>query len=159
METHAKIVSALKRGDSAGALAEVDRLLAATTEDADLLGLKGLALSMSGRINEGADFVRRAVKHAADPMQRVKHAGNLARLLANAGRRHELSSLPELHLSGLDQVPDDALDLAAIENLCAPLLAADRQEFVADFLGPVIDRPAATWAIERLWLRATEAAG
>lgn len=159
MDTHAKIVAALKGGDRASALVEIDHLLAASPEDADLLGLRGLALAMSGRIREAADSVRQAVNRSVEPSQRLKHAGNLARLLANAGRRHELANLPQLDLPRLGGMADAALDLAALENLCAPLLAAGQHDFVAHYLEPVLDRPSATWPVERLWLRATQASG
>lgn len=159
MDSHAQIVSALKGGDSASALVEIDRLLASSPEDAGLLGLRGLALAMSGRIGEAADCVRRAFDRSAEPGQRLKHAGNLARLLANAGRRHELADLQQLDLPRLEGMAEDALDLAALENLCAPLLAAGQHDFVATYLEPVIDLPSLTWPIERLWLHAARAAG
>ena len=50
-------------------------------------GLKALALAVSGRLDEAVDCARLAVDHSGTAAQRLKHAGNLARLLANAGRR------------------------------------------------------------------------
>ena len=45
------------------------------------------------------------------------------------------------------------------EHLCAPLLLAGQDNFVAGYLLPVLDRPATGWDIEQLWLKAAHGAG
>ena len=82
MQTHAQIADALRSGKIAIALAEIDRRLTIDPDDAELLGLKGFALAMNNQFDAAEAFVRQAVDHAASPAQRLKHAGNLARLLA-----------------------------------------------------------------------------
>lgn len=159
MHTHSQIVSALRGGDRTSALAEIDRLLATDSSDADLLGLKALALAMGGETGAATEYGRQAVAASRSPGQRLKHAGNLARLLASAARWNELADLAKLDLPRLDLLEDAEFDPVAIENLCAPLVAAGGSTFVADYLAPVLDRPAAGWALQLLWLKAASAAG
>lgn len=154
MQPHAKIVSALRSGDTASALAEVERLLAADPTDSELLGLKALALAVANRLEEATAPARLAVSGSKTPAQRLKHAANLARLLARAQRRDELAALTQMDLPTLADIPDSELDATALEGLCAPLLLAGQHEFVASYLAPVLDRPAIGWELERLWLTA-----
>ena len=154
MQDHAKIIAALRGGDRASALADIERLLAAEPGNSEVLGLKGLALAVGGEMDEAAECARLAVLHATTPAQRIKHVGNLARLLARSDRRHDLSALPEMDLPDLHVLADSEIDPSALENICAPLLLVDRHDFVAMFLEPVLDRPAATWELEHLWLKA-----
>ena len=87
MQDHAKIIAALRGGDRASALADIERLLAAEPGNSEVLGLKGLALAVGGEMDEAAECARLAVLHATTPAQRIKHVGNLARLLARSDRR------------------------------------------------------------------------
>lgn len=137
----------------------IERRLSAHPQDADLLGLKGFALAMAGRLDEALATVRLAVELAATPALRLKHAGNLARLLARTGRKDDIvalaASLPDV-LAGLG--PGN-VETNSIENLCEPLLIAERYAEVAAFLAPLRDAPAAAWTVEQLWLRAATGAG
>lgn len=158
MQDHAKIVAALRGGDRASALADIERLLAAEPGNSELLGLKGLAMAVGGKLDEAAECARLAVLHATTPAQRIKHAGNLARLLARSERYQDLSALPDMDLPKLDSLAGDDVDSIDLENLCAPLLMAGKHDFVAAYLLPALDWPGATWKLEHLWLRAAEAA-
>jgi hypothetical protein len=158
MQDHAKIIAALRGGDRTSALADIERLLAAEPGNSELLGLKGLALAVGGQLDEAADCARLAMLNAATPAQRIKHAGNLARLLARGDRRQDLAALPEMDLPHLDVLADDAIEAIDLENLCAPLLAAGAHDFVATFLQPTLDWPGVTWKLEQLWLTAAVAA-
>ena len=126
MQDHAKIIAALRGGDRASALADIERLLAAEPGNSEVLGLKGLALAVGGEMDEAAECARLAVLHATTPAQRIKHVGNLARLLARSDRRHDLSALPEMDLPDLHVLADSEIDPSALENICAPLLLVDR---------------------------------
>ncbi len=159
MQTHAQIADALRSGKIAIALAEIDRRLTIDPDDAELLGLKGFALAMNNQFDAAEAFVRQAVDHAASPAQRLKHAGNLARLLARSGRRDELVRLADGGAVSPGLLSPDDADAAALENLCEPLLQVERFGFVADLLEPLLDGAAAGWPIERLWLRAATGAG
>lgn len=159
MQPHSNIVTALRSGDRPSALAEIERLLALDPHDGDLLGLKALAMAMNGQNAEALELARQAVRHARTPAQRIKHAGNLARLLASAGRKDDLAGITGMELPRLELLSDDEFDAAALENLCVPLLAAGEDSFVAGYLLPVLDRPAAGWSIEKLWLKAARGAG
>lgn len=159
MQEHANIIAALRGGDRASALADIERLLAAEPGDSELLGLKGLALAVGGQLDEAAECARLAVLNAATPAQRIKHAGNLARLLARSDRRQDLSALPEMDLPDIHRLTDAEIDPGALENICAPLLSVEKHDFVASFLEPVLDRPGVTWELEHLWLKAATHAG
>lgn len=159
MQEHAKIIAALRGNDRDSALADIERLLAADPGNSELLGLKGLALAVGGQMDEAAKCARLAVLNAATPAQRIKHGGNLARLLARSDRRQDLSALPEMGLPDLQTLADSELDAGALENICAPLLSVDKHDFVASFLEPVLDRPGITWELEHLWLKAATSAG
>lgn len=158
MQTHARIVAALRGGDTASALKDIDALLAADPQDAELLGLKGLALALGGRLAEAAGFARKALANAQTPDQRIKHAGNLARLLGSDPKhRHELADVAQMEFPLLADLSDGELDAAALQNLCTPLALAGHNGFVAGFLAPVMNRPFVTWELEQLWLRAAAA--
>ena len=159
MNPHSQIVSALRGGDRSTAIAEIDRLLAIDSEDAELFGLKALALAMGGETSAAADCGQQAVRLSRRPAQRLKHASNLARLLASASRWDDLTGLMEMDLPRLEALTEAELDLAAVENLCGPLVAAGQSAFVADYLAPVIDQPAAGWGLEQLWLKAASVTG
>jgi hypothetical protein len=159
MHTNAKIISAIRGGDCKSALVEVDRLLDANPEDSDLLGLKGLALAMSGRIPEAVTVVRQAVANAGSQPQYLKHAGNLARLLASSEQQKELRALTGLNLPRLESLPKSEFDAAAVENLCASLLLAGCHDFVAAYIEPILDWQTTNWDLERLWLTAAHKAG
>lgn len=159
MQEHAKIIAALRGGDRDSALADIERQLAAEPGNSELLGLKGLALAVGGQLDEAADCARLAVLNATTPAQRIKHAGNLARLLARSDRRQDLSAVPEMDLPDLQTLTDSELDPGALENICAPLLSVEKHDFVTSFLEPVLDRPTATWELEHLWLKAATSAG
>lgn len=159
MTSHAKIVAAIRSGDTRSARAEIDQLLDASPHDPDLLGLRALVLAMSGLTDEAVSPARLAVVHAATPAQRLKHAVNLAGLLGRNGRLEDLATLPDLDLPALATLSGADFDAAGIESLCTALLAADRQDFVASYLAPVLDRPEATWGLEHAWLKAASLAG
>ena len=131
MQDHAKIVAALRGGDRASALADIERLLAAEPGNSELLGLKGLAMAVGGKLDEAAECARLAVLHATTPAQRIKHAGTLARLLARSERYQDISALPDMDLPKLDSLAGDDVDSIDLENLCAPLLMAGNHDFVA----------------------------
>jgi hypothetical protein len=157
MQPHAKIVSALRSGNASSALADIEHQLAATPRDCDLLGLKSLALALCNRLDEAVEPARLAVTEASAPAQRLKHAANLARLLGKAGRRDELAAMAQLDLPPLANLADGDLDTASLESLCAPLLSAGQQRFVANYLAPVLDRAVIGWDLERMWLGAASA--
>ena len=159
MQPHATIVSALRSGNSAAALAEAERLLQATPDDSDLLGLKALALAIGKRDEDAVEPAQRAVTNARSPAQRLKHAANLARLLVRLRRRDELAAIATMELPLLAAVHDAELDAAALEGLAAALLLAGKHDFVAAYLAPVLDRPVSSWDIERTWLDAAAEAG
>jgi hypothetical protein len=161
MHTHspiAAIISALKGGDVVPALEETERLLANNPKDSDLLGLKGLALAMNGRQDEAIRVVRQALTNAKSPSQRLKHAGNLARLLAHGDRHDELKALTTTDLPPLESLKEYDFDAAAVEDLCATLLTADCHAFVGAYLEPVLDWRTLSWELERLWLTAANGA-
>ncbi|MEI7601525.1 MAG: hypothetical protein WCJ41_19690 [Aestuariivirga sp.] len=159
MQPHSNIVTALRSGDRASALAELERLLAFDPHDSDLLGLKALAMAMNSQTAQALELARQAVSDARTPAQRIKHAGNLARLIASSGRKDELAGITGMDLPRLELLKDDEFDAAALENLCASLLLAGQDNFVAGYLLPVLDRPTAGWDIEQLWLKAAHGAG
>lgn len=159
MQAHAKIVAAIRGGDSTSALAEIDRLLQASPQDSELLGLKALALAVRGQTDEAIASARLAVVHAVSPAQRLKHAANLAGLLGRNGRLDELAALPELGLPELGSLAGTAFDPAGIEGLCTALMVAGQHDFVAGYLAAALDRPEASWELEHLWLKAASLAG
>ena len=158
MQRHAKIAAAIRGGDSAAALVELEQLLASDPGDFELRGLKGLALALSGRVDEAVDCARLAVSHAASPAQRIKHAGNLARLLAGSGCKEELASLAEGDLPRPGSLQDGEIEPTSVENLCGAMLSAGHFGFVAEYLEPVLDRPWASWEMEKIWLAAAAGA-
>ncbi|MCA3554159.1 hypothetical protein [Aestuariivirga sp.] len=154
MQPHAKIVSALRSGDAASALAEIERQLAAEPRDSDLLGLKGLALALGGRLEDAVEPARLAVCEARAPAQRLKHAANLARLLARAQRGGDIAGISEMDLPPLAGLAEGELDATVLADICNPLLLAGKHDFVAAYLAPLLDRPDTPWEVERLWLAA-----
>lgn len=159
MQAHAKIVAAIRGGDSTSAQAEIERMLAADPHDSDLLGLKALALAVRGLTDDAAAAARLAVVHARSPAQRLKHAVNLAGLLGRNGRLQELATLPDLELPDLAALNGTDFDAASIENLCTALMVAGKHDFVAGYLEPILDRREAPWELEHLWLQAANLAG
>lgn len=155
MQTHAKIVAALRSGDTVSALADIESQLAAEPRDSDLLGLKGLALALGDRLDDAVEPARLAVLEARAPTQRLKHAANLARLLAKAQRGSDIAGISEMNLPPLAGLAEGDLDAAVLADICNPLLLAGKHDFVADYLAPVLDRPGTPWEVERLWLAAT----
>ena len=159
MQKHAQIADHLRNGNIDVAMTEIDRRLAASPNDADLLGLKGFALAINNEIDAAQASVRQAVEHAATPAQRLKHAGNLARLLARTGRRKDLADMADVGLVSPGVLSSADVDVVSLENLCEPLLLVERFDFVAELLEPLLDNDAVSWAVERLWLRAATGAG
>jgi hypothetical protein len=159
MQSPDKIVSALRSGDIAAALSEIDSQLAAQPRNCELLGLKALALALGNRPDEAAQWGRDALAEAVTPAQRLKHAANLTRLLDRSGRRDEIAGLTGMNLPHLPDMAADEIDHAALEGLCAALLRAGQHGFVASYLAPVLDRPGTGFETEHLWLRAASGAG
>ncbi|WP_421695732.1 hypothetical protein [Aestuariivirga sp.] len=158
MTDYEEIVSAIRGGNPALALIKIEPLLASAPENAELLALKGLALAVTGRPAEAIECVRRAIGSASTPAQKLKYAGNLARLLAQAGRWRELAALAGPGLPSPSLVDDVNFDAASFENLSLALLGAGEHDYVASFLSPVLDRPGASWELEHIWLRAADRA-
>lgn len=158
MQPHAQIVAALRSGDTASAEAEIERRLAATPDDSDLLGLKAAVLALRGQTDEAAGCGRLALVNAGSPAQALKHAVNLAGLLGRNGRLEELATLPELNLPDLAALSAEAFDPAAIESLCSALMVAGKSDFVASYMAAALDRPESTWDLEHLWLKAANRA-
>lgn len=154
MQPHAQIVAALRSGDTASAEAEIERRLATTPDDSDLLGLKAMVMALRGRTDEAAGCARLALANAGSPAQALKHAVNLAGLLGRHGRLEELATLPELNLPDLTALSTEAFDPAAIESLCTALMVAGRSDFVADYMDSAVGRADSTWSLEHLWLKA-----
>lgn len=159
MQAHATIVAAIRGGDITSAQAEIERQLAASPHDCDLLGLKALVLAVQGLTDEAVAAARLAVVHAASPAQRLKHAVNLAGLLGRNNRLEELASLPELGLPDLSALTGADFDPAGIESLGKALMVAGRHDFVAGYLAPALARPDSPWELEHLWLKAANLAG
>ena len=159
MQSRATIIAAIRGGDSASALVEIERLLAIQPHDSDLLGLKAVALAVQGLTDDAVASARLAMVHAASPAQRLKHAANLAGLLGRNGRLEELASLPALGLPDLTGLGSAEFDPGTIEDLCTALILAGQQDFVSGYLSAVLDRPDATWGLEHLWLKAASHAG
>ncbi len=159
MQSRATIIAAIRGGDSASALVEIERLLAIQPHDSDLLGLKAVALAVQGRTDDAVAAAKLAMVHAASPAQRLKHAANLAGLLGRNGRLEELASLPALGLPDLTGLGSAEFDPGTIEDLCTALILAGQQDFVSGYLSAVLDRADATWGLEHLWLKAASHAG
>lgn len=139
------------------ALAALEPLLAQNPADAELLGLKALALALGGKEEEAIASANLAVANAATPVQRLKHAGNLAGLLARAGRKEDIAQLSQLSLPPASSLRDEEAGILA--SLCGPLLLAGAFAFVASYLEPAVDRRDAQWELERIWLTAAAGAG
>lgn len=159
MQSRATIIAAIRGGDNASAQAEIDRLLAAQPDDADLHGLKAVVLAVQGLTDDAVASARLAVEHAASPAQRLKHAANLAGLLGRNRRLADIAGLPAVGLPDLAALGAAEFDPATIADLCSALNLAGQQDFVAGYLDKVVDRPETTWALERVWLKAASDAG
>lgn len=87
--THERAIELLNAGDARGAVRLLRELLAQTPDDADLLGLLGVALEENGDVAGAIEALRRALPCPADPSIRLRNASNLAALLVGAGYRAE----------------------------------------------------------------------
>lgn len=159
MIQRSELIDAIRNGPPSAAIEKLDLLLKDTPTDAQLLSMKGLALAMSGQIEESAQFVLQAIQHAAKPGRKIQYAGNLAQVLAKAQRWDDVAKLAELDLPSPQGLPVSEFDSVALENLCSALLRAGKHQFVSDYLAPCLDRPDATWPLEHLWLTAALDAG
>jgi hypothetical protein len=159
MNAYAEIISRIRAGNRVAALAEIDRLLDGGNHDADLLGLKALALAMGGQHREAEGYARQAVAAARTPVQRLKHAGNLARLLASAGRIEDVAELARMELPPLNALAADDVDVPQLAEISRLLVRAGQAAFVTDYLAPVLDLPQCNWDLEGIWLNAAAASG
>lgn len=159
MTSSDQIISALRRGDTAAALSALDRQLAGRPDDSELYGLKALAMALANRPGEAEEAAQQAFARAATPAQRLKHAANLARLLARYEKREQLSALAGRGLPDLHDIAEGDLDAGALQGFCAALLQAGHHDLVSRYLAPVLDRPALGFEIEQLWLAAATGAG
>lgn len=158
MTSHEELVSAIRDGKAALALQAVEPLLKEKPDDAQLLSVKALALAMTGQKAEAAKLMRRAMECAADPVQKLKYAGNLARLLAQSGRWREAAALASAGLPPASCMAGESFDSGALQNLAMPLLSAGEADYVAGFLRPLLDHPQWSWELELIWLRAASKA-
>ncbi len=159
MKNRSELMDELRNGPPSAVIEKLDLLLKDMPTDAKLLSMKGLALAMSGRVEESAQFVYQAIRHEAKPGRKIQHASNLAQVLAQGLRWDEVSKLAELGLPSPRGLPASQFDSIALENLCSPLLRAGKHEYVSDYLATCLDRPDATWPLEHLWLTAAFSAG
>jgi glutathione synthase/RimK-type ligase-like ATP-grasp enzyme/Flp pilus assembly protein TadD len=149
MATRGEILARLDADDPAGAAQVAREMLAVSPQDADVLGLLGLALEAGGDKEGGADALRRAVALPADPSIALRNTTNLAAMLVRAGLKAEAGAL----LQGGWQWPREAA-VGDNERRCIVLLAdimriLDLEQKLVELLVPIAEREPARWDIQK----------
>jgi tetratricopeptide (TPR) repeat protein len=159
MNQYSHIISAISSGQLTEALNKVEEQLSSSPHDAELLSISSYLKAAAGHTEDAVELLHRALIHATSPAHTLKYASNLAILLGREERWTEAAQLAEIKLPLPSYLTDQELDPKALENLCSVLLKAGKSEFVALYLEPLLDRPASSYGMEMLWLKAAHAEG
>jgi len=143
----AEILDKLNAGDPGGAVTMLRRLMDVNPEDADLLGLLGLALEESGDVSGAEAALRRASALPSATAIRLRNGANLAHLLFDAGRRAEAAALlREGWLWPHDRAPEPN-ERKAIASLAQAMLNLGLHDETVALLAPVSEVAALHWPL------------
>lgn len=143
----ADVIDRLNTGDPGVAVTMLRRLLDVNPEDADLLGLLGLALEESGDVSGAEAALRRASELPSAIAIRLRNGANLAHLLFDAGRRTEAAALlQEGWLWPHDRAPEPN-ECKAIAGLAEAMLKLGLHDEAAALLAPVSEVAALDWPL------------
>ncbi len=149
LKTRDTILEKLDQNDVAGAADLARTMLRHKPDDADLLGLLGLALEAAGDVDGAAEVLRKALTHPATPSIQLRNTTNLAALLMAQRKRGEATDLLRAYRSWPAGHP-----LGDNERQCMALIAdimaiLGMNEELASMLESVVDFSAAGWPLAR----------
>lgn len=135
----------LNSGDPSGAAVVLREMLAVDADNADLLGLLGIALEEAGDKDAGAETLRRALVIPADASIEFRNASNLGVVLFDSGRRQEASELLRRGWRWPEGRAPQARDIACIALLARTMSALRLHEELVALLMPVAQFTQLEW--------------
>jgi Flp pilus assembly protein TadD len=137
----------LNAGDPAGAAFLLKAMLAEDGDNADLLGLLGVALEETGDKDGGAEALRRAVALPADPSIAFRNVSNLAALLFDGGRHEDAADLLRQGWLWPAERGVEPRDRSSIGLLARIMNALRLWEEVVALALPIVEASQADWGI------------
>jgi tetratricopeptide (TPR) repeat protein len=146
----ADVIDRLNTGDTGGAVTILRRLLDLHPEDADLLGLLGIALEDSSDPAGAEAALRSAVEQPAETAIRLRNLANLASLLFDSGQRKDAASLmQQAQLRWEEERAPEANELTCLARLAEVMQHLGLHDETAALLSPLPDLTAPDWPILR----------
>lgn len=154
-----EVVKRLKSGDTPAAMTLLNTLLSGDPDNADLLGLHGVALKAAGDVTGAETVLRRSLSPAAPIRIQLRNASNLAVLYIHAG---DCDKAVEVLRQGWrwpeGRVPE-AADRASLGQIARTMHLLSLQEEQIALLAPVVEASHHDWGILRHFAIAIAAAG
>ncbi len=139
------VLARLNSDDASGAVLLVRKLLSNDPDNADLLGLLGIALESSGDMEGGAEALRLALSQPAAPSIRLRNATNLAALLFDSGKTEEARALLRDGWRWPVEVPPGDNERQCMSLLANIMSSLDLNAELVGFLLPVVGSSAHDW--------------
>jgi len=150
----ADILEKLNAGDPRGAIAMLDRLVGSDPDNADLHGLRAIALEETGDVTGAESALRQALALPAGTAIRLRNAANLASLLFETGQRDACADLLRQGWLWPHELAPDDRETNCIARLAELMQGLELHAETVALLNPVVASTQPDWRTLRLLARA-----
>jgi glutathione synthase/RimK-type ligase-like ATP-grasp enzyme/tetratricopeptide (TPR) repeat protein len=154
-----EVVKRLKSGDTPTAMNLLNELLSNDPDNADLLGLQGVALKASGDIEGAENALRRSLSPTAPVSIQFRNASNLAVLFIHAGEREKAVGVLRQGWRWPEGRVPEAADWKSLGQIAGTMHLLSLWEEQIALLAPVVDASQHDWEILRHFAIAIAASG